>query len=326
MEEKGNIKRDISIENISGILIIHMILYHIFQWSEMNNILSTYWMLPLSFFMFWFFYKSGMFYKERRPVEVLLGGGKKLMIPFIVFSLVGHLLQCVKMFVRGDTNWVHYILSPIKQVVLSGSVGGNLPLWFLPSLLAVQLMYTWLHKYVRDEWFVLLSLTVAYALHAMNVSEPLYIGNVSLGLAVFSFGHMMRELQYKRLVFVSCGIVYLLLLILSVGSIDFRVNGVGKEGYLLPVLFSLCGCIVINNLFRKGRWKIGVLKYVGERAMSFYVLHWLVLLTYWILLFSCGSDDKSTFLRVSIISCCVVLPLVTEVLMRSKYRFVLGMR
>lgn len=248
------------------------------------------------------------------------------MIPFVVFGLVGHLLQCVKIFMEGDTNWVHYLFSPIKQIILSGSVGGNLPLWFLPSLLAVQLMYTWLHKYVRDEWIVLLSLTVAYVLHAMNVSKPLYIGNVSLGLAIFAIGHVMRELQYKRLVFVLCGIVYLLLLFLSVGSIDFRLNGVGKDSYLLPILFSLCGCIVINNLFRKGQWRIWILKYVGERAMSFYVLHWLVLLTCRIVLSLCGTNDRMTFLWVSILTCCVVLPIVTEALMRSKYRFVLGMR
>lgn len=319
-------KRDSSLDCVAGILIIYMISIHIFQWSGMNNILSTYWMLPLSFFMFWFFYKSGMYYKDKTCKEVLLGGGKKLMIPFIVFSLVGHLLQCVKMFMEGDTNWVHYIFSPIKQIMLYGSVGGNLALWFLPSLLAVQLMYTWLQKNVRDEWIVLLSLAFAYTLHAMNISKPLYIGNVSLGLAIFAIGHAMRELQYKRLVFVLCGIVYLLLLILSVGSIDFRANGVGKESYLLPVMFSLCGCIVINNLFRKGQWRIGVLKYVGERAMSFYVLHWLVLLACRIVLLLCGTNDRMTFLWVSILSCCVVLPIVTETLMRSKYRFVLGMR
>ena len=136
----------------------------------------------------------------------------------------------------------------------------------------------------------------------------------------------MRELQYKRMVLVLCGIVYLLLLILSVGSIDFRVNGVGKESYLLPVLFSLCGCIVINNLFRKVQWRIWILKYVGERAMSFYVLHWLVLLTCRIVLTSCGSHDRLTFLWVSILSCSVILPIVTEALMRTKYRFVLGLR
>ena len=227
---------------------------------------------------------------------------------------------------EGDTNWVHYVLSPFKQIILLGALSGNLALWFLPSLLAVQLLYTRLHKHVRDEWIVLLSLSIAYALYAMDISKPLYIGNVSLGLAVFAFGHAMRELQYKSLLLVLCGIVYLLLLMLSVGSIDFRLNGVGKDSYLLPVLFSLCGCIVINNLFRKGQWRSGVLKYAGERAMSFYVVHWLVLLTCRIVLTSCCPHDRLTFLWVSILSCCVVLPLVTEALMKTKYRFVLGLR
>ena len=67
-------KRDSSLDCVAGILIIYMVLVHIFQWSGMNNILSSCWMQPLSFFMFWFFYKSGVFYKERKPVEVLLGG------------------------------------------------------------------------------------------------------------------------------------------------------------------------------------------------------------------------------------------------------------
>ena len=67
-------KRDLSIENISGLLIIYMILHHIFQWSDLNVINQTYWMRPLSFFMAWFFYKSGMFYKDRKCKEILLGG------------------------------------------------------------------------------------------------------------------------------------------------------------------------------------------------------------------------------------------------------------
>ena len=248
------------------------------------------------------------------------------MIPYVMFSLVGDLLQCVKMFMEGDTNWIHYVLSPFKQIIISGSLSGNLALWFLPSLLAVQLLYTWLQKYVRDELIVLFGLVVAYTLHSTDICRPLYIGNVSLGLSVFAFGHAIREFQYKHIVFISFGILYFLLLILDVGSIGFRSNGEGEDSYLLSVLFSLCGCIVINNLFRKGRWKIGVLKYVGERAMSFYVIHWLVLLACRIVLSLCVTNDRMTFLWVSIISCCVVLPLVTEALMKTKYRFVLGLR
>lgn len=311
-------KRDSSIDNISGLLIIYMILYHIFQMCGIKDAIDSYGMLPLSFFMFWFFYKSGMYYKDRSPKEILLGGGKKLMVPYVVFSLIGHLLQCVKMFMEGDTNWVHYVLSPLKQILLSGSLGGNLPLWFLPSLLAVQLLYTKLHKLMRDEWMVVLTLVVAFTLHEMRICKPLYIGNVSLGLAVFAFGHIMRELQYKRKIFILSGVIYLTLLFMTVGSIDFRANGAGKESYLLPVLFSLCGCIIINNIFRLSRWRIGVLKYVGERSMAFYVLHWLVLMLCRICKLSFDLSDSMTNFWLMAISCCVILPLATESLMRSK--------
>lgn len=68
-------QRDSSIDNISGLLIIYMILYHIFQMSGFRNAIHSNGMLPLSFFMFWFFYKSGMFYKEKTCKEILLGGG-----------------------------------------------------------------------------------------------------------------------------------------------------------------------------------------------------------------------------------------------------------
>lgn len=67
-------KRDASLDSVAGLLIIYMILYHIFLGCGMAEALSSYWMLSLSFFMFWFFYKSGMFYKDKTCKEVLLGG------------------------------------------------------------------------------------------------------------------------------------------------------------------------------------------------------------------------------------------------------------
>ena len=68
--------RVIYIDQISGLLIIYMIVYHILQWCDLNYINRSYWMLPLSFFMFWFFYKSGMFYKEKTCNEIIIGGAK----------------------------------------------------------------------------------------------------------------------------------------------------------------------------------------------------------------------------------------------------------
>lgn len=248
------------------------------------------------------------------------------MVPYVVFSLLGHLLKCVKMFMEGDYYWVHYILSPIKQIMLSGSLGGNLPLWFLPSLLAVQVLYAWLHKRMRKKWIILLSLVIAYSLYILNIDKPLYLGNVSLGLTVYAFGHVMKEHQYKCPMFILSGILYVALLLLSVGSMDFRANGIGQECYLCSILFSLCGCIFINNLFRKYSLNIAWLQYVGKRSMAFYVLHWLILMSCQIVMQSLGFSDNVTFFWLAIISCCIFLPLASETLIKSKYRFVLGLR
>lgn len=70
--------RDKYIDRISGIMILYMMLYHVFQWSDLSEINYSYWMIPLSFFMFWFFYKSGMFYQRKSSSEILCGGGEKV--------------------------------------------------------------------------------------------------------------------------------------------------------------------------------------------------------------------------------------------------------
>lgn len=64
------------VDHVSGLLIMYMILYHCLQWSDLNYVNRSCWMMPLSFFMFWFFYKSGMFCKEKTCKEILLGGVK----------------------------------------------------------------------------------------------------------------------------------------------------------------------------------------------------------------------------------------------------------
>lgn len=75
MGDNENIRRQSHIDSVAGLLIIHMILGHCIQVTDCRDLTLYKWMQVLSFFMPWFFFKSGMFYKERKPVEVLLLGG-----------------------------------------------------------------------------------------------------------------------------------------------------------------------------------------------------------------------------------------------------------
>lgn len=73
MEKK---KRDESLDAVCGLMIVYMIYGHICLWSGIQQIE---W-IPrlLYFFMPWFFFKSGLFFKPRSLKEELVGGGKEI--------------------------------------------------------------------------------------------------------------------------------------------------------------------------------------------------------------------------------------------------------
>ena len=54
------VERNKDLDFVGGILICHMILGHICQWADMDYKGDC----VLYFFMPWFFYKSGMFFKK----------------------------------------------------------------------------------------------------------------------------------------------------------------------------------------------------------------------------------------------------------------------
>lgn len=236
------------------------------------------------------------------------------MIPYVVFSLIGHLVKCVKMLMEGDTNWVHYVLSPIKQIMLSGSLDGNLPLWFLPSLLAVQLIYTVLHEKLNDRWIVSIGLTIAFLLYYLNIQKPLYLGNITIGLAVFGFGHLMRQPQYETAIFALAGIAYMTILLTVQGTLDFRINMPHNGNYLIVVLFALSGCVVINNIFKRMSFSLKLFEWIGKRSMNFYVTHWLVLLTCSIVFPYTGW----TMFGVMTVACMMMLPVLDRMILTPR--------
>lgn len=81
-------KRDNTLDCACGILIIHMILGHIFQWSQLTTTHFYQWMNILYFFMPWFFFKAGIFYKKTPVKKVFSTSFHRLIVPF--YCLVPH--------------------------------------------------------------------------------------------------------------------------------------------------------------------------------------------------------------------------------------------
>ncbi len=90
-------KRRDDLDLVAGIMILFMIYGHCVEWAGFTS-----WNVYihanelLYFFIAWFFFKGGMFHDVQRTVgEVFRQGMKRLIVPFVLFSLIGHLAKCV---------------------------------------------------------------------------------------------------------------------------------------------------------------------------------------------------------------------------------------
>lgn len=113
------------LDTIGGILICYMMLMHILLWRLIPLTNDSIWLEPLKFFMFWFFFKSGEFFrlKETRAKLMLVLGvitilpWSEWMIPnYVVFGVmciacltvpafIGYLLEHSRYsWVLGKTN------------------------------------------------------------------------------------------------------------------------------------------------------------------------------------------------------------------------------
>ena len=78
-----------------------MMLNHILLRGLINCTVDNIWLEPLQFFMFWFFFKSGMFYTHKDNKQILIRG-QKLLVPLFLYSLLGHIIECIQLFVNDD--------------------------------------------------------------------------------------------------------------------------------------------------------------------------------------------------------------------------------
>jgi len=205
-------------------------------------------------------------------------------------------------------------------------VGGNTPLWFIPSLLVVQVAAAWLLKKKNLPWLLaIVSIVLGYGLYLLNLSfVPTYIESAFGGLFFFCMGNWLKDWQYKWWMTVVCATAVVAVLYFGICGFDVRRNGVGEGNYFIGALASLTGCIAINGIFKwlQPYLKFYGLQYVGRNAMTIYVTRWIVLLlsvrlvaTDWL-----HIDNTNWLLLIGGLSCLIVIPVYTEILKYVKTR------
>lgn len=304
-------ERELYLDTVAGLLIIHMILGHIFQWCNLTDISFYQNMNILFFFMPWFFFKAGMFFKIEDKRDIIQKIWKRYLRPFFVFTLIGQFLYSIKLYQNGYHDIMYYVLIPIKELVIWGSTMGNLPLWFLISLSVVVLLEHYFYKKMQLIGFV--AILIACILNYYQYDNiPLYMGNICTGLFFYSIGYNIRNLQYKNIIFIISIVGYFAIYIFSPSFVDMRSNKLICGNYLIWIIFSIMGIIVINNIFKRVRLiNKFYLDEIGRNSIIYYVLHWIMLIVISIILNALGIEDKWNVFFIILVSCIVLLPLVT---------------
>ena len=319
------VKRIDYLDNLGGLLICYMMLNHILLRGQVDCTVDSLYLEPLQFFMFWFFYKSGMFYKAKPNRTIVIRGGQKLLLPWLIFSALGHVVKCAQLVMENDTNWWHYVLTPMKEIVFTGGVDGNHPLWFLFSLFFVQLLFnTCYHRGVRPWMMVIGGVGISVTLYFANQNLPIYFSNIALGTAVYALGYILRERQFNKSSLLLTLLLYCVIIASCPSHLIFRSNTLNMGGnYLLAIIFSLAGCVLFNNIFRKLP-SCGFLRYIGQHSMTFYVTHWIILNLCMMIFVSCLHLPGRYVFLIMIFSCLIFPYLFEKVLDRCQMGWLFG--
>ena len=189
-------ERDKAIDSVAGIMITYMVFTHVCQhFGYEHSVIYMTLEHIFYFFMPWFFFKAGMFFKVEDNKVILNKSYNRLIRPFILFSLIGHICFCIVCYLQGNLHMS--TLVPYYSLLMQGSIPGNLPLWFLLTLFLCRIIFIFFAKNdITVYWIALASLLLAFGLHLIDFKQPFYIANTVTGVFFMSFGYIyIRQMK-----------------------------------------------------------------------------------------------------------------------------------
>ena len=289
-------KKDVNIQKsirnhhfdvISGLMMIYMVLIiHMTDWAHLEtSVIYNYGVKTLPFFMPFFFYKSGMFYKNNNSREQKIKIFKRLLLPYIVFSVAGLGVMLIKGFYHEAyaTYASRQLLSYFYSICVNGEHQSNTPIWFLLTLYIVKSSYFYINKLFGKKGAIafisFVTLTFVYVANFYNniLTLPLWLYNSLLGLFFFDLGVCFKSYKPSKFQLISFLVIYLFGLFFAFSFVDFKNNIVLDGNYFLWFIMSFLGIlIVVNCKFGSIIEKSHLLRYIGYYSIRILVFHWLV--------------------------------------------------
>lgn len=321
--------RQYFVDNLSAILITYMIfVVHLTYFCHIDGLVFKVADCLFYFFMSWFFFKSGMFYKEKPVKDVLKSTFRRLIVPYITFNIVGIVVLALEKYQSGGAlSITSFAKEVLVTIFINEAVYPNLALWFLLSLFIVRNVFNILRRLNINIFVVLIAalaclFTIYYLYYyrwagydnipytfscGKHLSKNVLLldGNICCGMVMYCLGYLLKNIQYTKYVVIASAIVYLLHIFIPTG-IDFRT--IDSDNLALAILFSLSGIILYDYVFRRYLNKrIPVLTYIGRNSMTYYVTHYVIMSALFNLVYKNFTMDKTTLYVVSALVIVILL-------------------
>lgn len=283
------------IDFAAGIMILWMIIYHAlcYGWgfnSQGVEITNPCVYFPyLSFFMPWFFYKSGQFFEKRPMKENLTKDVRKLLLTFIIWSAIGYVMYLLFGALNHSLTLRSATYSIARGLFLTGKIPINDPLWFLLTLFGIRFFANMIlpNRNSKYAWLSILAIVIfgyliAYLAYRFNHPLlPYWVANGASGLAFFTLGYGLRDYENKWWLIAPCVLVYILCCFVGFPMVDMMFNKLLAGSYLLWIPVAFCGIKTFNALCRfiYQYIRIKPIEIAGQNAMNIYVTHMLIVLT-----------------------------------------------
>lgn len=240
----------------------------------------------LHFFMPWFFYKSGQFFRKRSVKELWKKDWNKLMKTFILWSLIGYGFYILLSLLNDTLTLRRVTYSVVRGCFLHGSIPINGPCWFLLTLFGVRFVANKLLPEKDDKyatWKILSIVAVGYVISFLAYRFnyrllPYWVVNGAAGLSFFALGYALRDWEQKWWVIVPCMVVYVLGCFVGFPTVSMLSNTLLSGIYHLWIPVALCSIVFFNNLCK---WlysfvRIIPIEWIGKNAMMILLVHTLI--------------------------------------------------
>lgn len=272
--------RRFDIDFIAGLCILHMMWVHAMQLSGLTAHASYQIITAIAGgYMAWFFFKSGMLYKESSLKPLIKKLSLKIWLPFVVLSIVALFFEvCYGLFFRQLIDGEPFSVSRLFLRFFAHTAPSlNLALWFLPCFFFVHVLFAVLRKKMPVLVIVFIAIFCGTLFDFFHLYRECFGGSVFFGLFFYSCGVIFKEKQYEA----KCLIMAVIVVVLGIffpHYISAATNSM-HAGFFYPfgMLVFLGKIFLVDRLFKNIPEHKSIIAIIGKNAMFCFSLHYFFL-------------------------------------------------